>query len=103
MNHRPYELAGSLSAKVKGFMGLPRGLNVVMRKVRGGHQVGIMPDGYNKGTYRPDKTKRAQLENVQFSGKNLTRGFIWIDFWRERERFNYVPTINVLLPSHARA
>lgn len=31
MNHQPYGLAGSLSAKVKGFMGLPRGLNVVMR------------------------------------------------------------------------
>lgn len=66
MNHRPYELAGSLSAKVKGFMGLPRSPNVVMRKVRSGYQVGIMPDGYNKVTYRPDKTKRAQLENVQF-------------------------------------
>ena len=31
MNHQPYGLAGSLSAKAKGFMGLPRGLNVVMR------------------------------------------------------------------------
>lgn len=31
MNHQPYGLAGGLSAKVKGFMGLPRGLNVVMR------------------------------------------------------------------------
>lgn len=66
MNHRPYELAGSLSAKVKGFMGLPRSLNVVMRKVRGGYQVGIMPDGYNKVTFRLDKAKRAKLENVQF-------------------------------------
>lgn len=65
MNHRPYELAGSLSAKVKGFMGLPRSLNVVMRKVRGGYQVGIMPDGYNKVTYRPDKAKRAALQDVQ--------------------------------------
>ena len=62
MNHRPYELAGSLSAKVKGFMGLPRSLNVVMRKVRGGYQVGIMPNGYNKVTYRPGKTKRAQFQ-----------------------------------------
>ena len=103
MNHRSYGLAGSLSAKVKGFMGLPRSPNVVMRKVRGGYRVGIMPDGYNNPTHRPSKKKRPQLENVQFSGKNLTRGFIWIDFWRERERFNYVPTINVLLPSHARA
>lgn len=65
MNYQPYGLAGSLSAKVKGFMGLPRSLNVVMRKVRGGYQVGIMPSGYNKVTYRPDKAKRAQLENVQ--------------------------------------
>lgn len=65
MNHRPYGLAGSLSAKVKGFMGLPRSPNVVMRKVRGGYQVGIMSDGYNKVTYRPDKTKRAQLEGVK--------------------------------------
>ena len=31
MNHQPYGLAGSLSAKVKGFTGLLRGLNVVMR------------------------------------------------------------------------
>nr|DAK45889.1 MAG TPA: hypothetical protein [Caudoviricetes sp.] len=65
MNHRPYGLAGSLSAKVKGFMGLPRSLDVVMRKVRGGYQVGIMPDGYNKVTFRPDKAKRAALQDVQ--------------------------------------
>ena len=65
MNHRPHGLAGILSAKVKGFMGLPRSPNVVMRKVRGGYQVGIMPDGYNKVTYRPDKTKRAQLGGVK--------------------------------------
>ena len=65
MNHRPYGLAGSLSAKVKGFMGLPRSLNVVIRKVRGGYQVGIMPDGYNKVTFRPNKAKRAALQDVQ--------------------------------------
>lgn len=65
MNHRPYGLAGSLSAKVKGFMGLPRSLNVVMRKVKGGYQVGIMPDGYNKVTFQPDKAKRAALQDVQ--------------------------------------
>lgn len=65
MNHRPYGLAGSLSAKVKGFMGLPRSLNVVMRKVKGGYQVGIMPDGYSKVTFRPDKAKRAALQDVQ--------------------------------------
>ena len=66
MNHRLYGLAGSLSAKVKGFMGLPRSLNVVMQKVKGGYQVGIMPDGYNKVTFRPDKAKRAALQDVQF-------------------------------------
>lgn len=65
MNHRPYGIAGSLSAKVKGFMGLPRSLNVVMRKVKGGYQVGIMPDGYNKVTFRPDKAKCAALQDVQ--------------------------------------
>ena len=65
MNHRPYGLAGSLSAKVKGFMGLPRSPNVVMRKTKDGYQVGIMPDGYNDPTHRPDKKKRPQLENVQ--------------------------------------
>lgn len=65
MNHRPYGLAGSLSAKVKGFMGLLRSLNVVMRKVKGGYQVGIMPDGYNKVTFRPDKAKRAALQDAQ--------------------------------------
>lgn len=37
MNHQPYGLAGSLSAKVKGFMGLPRSPNVVMRKVISGY------------------------------------------------------------------
>ena len=68
MNHRPYGLAGSLSAKVKGFMGLPRSLNVVMRKVKGGHQVGIMLDGYNDPAHllKKGKGKRPQLENVQF-------------------------------------
>lgn len=65
MNHRPYGIAGSLSAKVKGFMGLPRSLNVVMRKTKDGYQAGIMPDGYNKVTFRSDKEKRAKLENVQ--------------------------------------
>ena len=68
MNHRPYGLAGSLSAKVKGFTGLPRSLNVVMRKVKGGYQVGIMPDGYNDPAHllKKGKGKRPQLENVQF-------------------------------------
>lgn len=66
MNHRPYGLAGTLSAKVKGFTVVPRSPNVVMRKVISGYQVGTMPDGYNKVTYRPDKTKRAKLESVQF-------------------------------------
>ena len=66
MNHQPYGLAGSLSAKVKGFMGLPRSLNVVMRKTKGGYQVGIMTDGYNNPTHKPAKKKRPQLESVQF-------------------------------------
>lgn len=66
MNHKPYGLAGSLSAKVKGFMGLPRSPNVVMRKVISGYQVGTMPDGYNDPAHRLRKGKRAQLENVQF-------------------------------------
>ena len=66
MNHQPYGLAGSLLAKVKGFMGLPRSPNVVMRKVISGYQVGVMPDGYNKITHRPSKKKRPQLENVQY-------------------------------------
>lgn len=66
MNHRPYGLAGILSVKVKGFMGLLRSPNVVMRKVRGGYQVGIMPDGYNDPAHRLRKGKRAHLENVQF-------------------------------------
>ena len=65
MNHQPYGLAGSLSAKVKGFMGLPRSPNVVMRKVISGYQVGTMPDGYNDPAPRLRKGKRPQLENVQ--------------------------------------
>ena len=66
MNHRPHGLAGSPSAKVKGFMGVPRSPNVVMRKVISGYQVGTMPDGYNNPAHRPNKKKRPQLENVQF-------------------------------------
>lgn len=66
MNHQPYGLAGSLSAKVKGFMGLPRSPNVVMRKVISGYQVGTMPEGYNDPAPRLRKGKRPQLENVQF-------------------------------------
>lgn len=66
MNHQPYGLAGSLSAKVKGFMGLPRSPNVVIRKVISGYQVGTMPDGYNDPAHLLRKGKRAQLENVQF-------------------------------------
>lgn len=64
--HQPYTMNGNRSAKVKGFMGLPRSLNVVMRKVRGGYQVGTMPDGYNDPAPRLRKGKRPQLENVQF-------------------------------------
>ncbi|WP_455020388.1 hypothetical protein [Neisseria sicca] len=63
--HQPYTMNGNRSAKVKGFMGLPRSLNVVMRKVRGGYQVGTMPDGYNDPAPRLRKGKRPQLENVQ--------------------------------------
>ena len=63
--HQPYTMNGNRSAKVKGFMGLPRSLNVVMRKTKDGYQVGIMPDGYNKVTFRPDKAKRAALQDVQ--------------------------------------
>lgn len=76
MNHQPYGLAGSLSAKVKGFMGLPRSPNVVMRKVISGYQVGIMPDGYNDPTHKPAKKKRPQLENVQlFRGEADARAY----------------------------
>lgn len=66
MNRQPYGLGVSLSAKVKGFMGLPRSPNVVMRKVISGYQVGTMPDGYNDPAPRLRKGKRPQLENVQF-------------------------------------
>lgn len=66
--HQPYTMNGNRSAKVKGFMGLPRSPNVVMRKVISGYQVGTMPDGYNDPAHllKKGKGKRAQLENVQF-------------------------------------
>lgn len=67
--HQPYTMNGNRSAKVKGFMGLPRSPNVVMRKVRGGYQVGTMPDGYNDPAHQLRKGKRPQLENVQFFGE----------------------------------
>lgn len=74
--HQPYTMNGNRSAKVKGFMGLPRSLNVVMRKVKGGYQVGIMPDGYNKVTFRPDKAKRAALQDVQvFKTEKAARAY----------------------------
>lgn len=64
--HQPYTMNGNRAAKVKVFMGLPRSPNVVMRKVRGGYQVGTMPDGYNDPAHQLRKWKRPQLENVQF-------------------------------------
>ncbi len=64
--HQPYTMNGNRAAKVKGFMGLPRSPNVVMRKTKDGYQVGIMPDGYNDPAPRLRKGKRPQLENVQF-------------------------------------
>lgn len=64
--HQPYTMNGNRSAKVKGFMGLPRSPNVVMRKVISGYQVGTMPDGYNNPAHQLRKGKRPQLENVQF-------------------------------------
>lgn len=66
MNRQQYGLGVSLTAKVKVFMGLPRSLNVVMRKTKDGYQVGTMPEGYNDPTHKPAKKKRPQLENVQF-------------------------------------
>lgn len=77
MNHQPYGLAGSLSAKVKGFTGLLRSPNVVMRKVISGYQVGIIPDGYNDHAHRLRKGKRAQLEDVQvFKTKSEARVYM---------------------------
>lgn len=66
--HQPYTMNGNRAAKVKGFMGLPRSLNVVMRKTKDGYQVGIMLDGYNDPAHllKKGKGKRPQLENVQF-------------------------------------
>lgn len=66
MYHQPYTMNGNRAAKVKGFMGLPRSPNVVMRKVISGYQVGTMPDGYNNPAHQLRKGKRPQLENVQF-------------------------------------
>ena len=63
--HQPYTMNGNRSAKVKGFMGLPRSPNVVMRKVISGYQVGTMPDGYNDPARRLRKGKRPQLEGVK--------------------------------------
>ena len=63
--HQPYTMNGNRAAKVKGFMGLPRSPNVVMRKTKDGYQVGIMPDGYNDPARQLRKGKRPQLENVQ--------------------------------------
>lgn len=103
MNHRPYELAGSLSAKVKGFMGLPRRPNVVMRKVRAGIKLESCPTATTRSHTDPTRQSGRSWRIFKFSRQNLTRVFIWIAFWRERERFNYVSAINVLLPSHARA
>lgn len=51
--------------KSKRFYGLAAQPERSHAKVRGGYQVGIMPDGYNKVTFRPDKTKRAALQDVQ--------------------------------------
>lgn len=63
--HQPYTMNGNRSAKVKGFMGLLRSPNVVMRKTKDGYQVGTMPDGYNDPAHQLRKGKRPQLENVQ--------------------------------------
>ena len=63
--HQPYTMNGNRSAKVKGFMGLLRSPNVVMRKTKDGYQVGTMPDGYNDPAHQLRKGKRPQVENVQ--------------------------------------
>lgn len=75
--HQPYTMNGNRSAKVNNFMGLPRSPNVVMRETKDGYQVGIMPNGYNKITHRPDKTKRAKLEDVQvFKTEKAARAYV---------------------------
>ena len=85
MNHRPYELAGSLSAKVKGFMGLPRSLNVVMRKYEAAIRSESCPTATTR--LRSDSIRQSgrNWRMFSFSGKNLTRGSTWIDCFQESD------------------
>ena len=77
MNRIPYGLAGSLSAKVKGFTSLPRSPNVVMCKDKDGYLVGIMPSSYSNDALRPCKKKRAKLDDVQrFKTENEARVYM---------------------------
>lgn len=82
MNHQPYGLAGSLSAKIKGFMGLPRSLNVVMRKVKGCYQVGIMLDGYNKVSSDQIRKNVRRCKTFRFSKPKRRRRRMWISCFR---------------------
>lgn len=82
MNHQPYGLAGSLSAKVKGFMGLPRSLNVVMRKTKDGIKLESYPTATTRLRSDPIRKSGRSWRALKFSRRNLKRGFIWIAFWR---------------------
>lgn len=89
MNHQPYGLAGSLSAKVKGFMGLPRSPNVVMRKVISGYQSEPCPTATT--TPRPDSEKGSgrSWRMFSFSERKLTRGLMQISCLQGRKDDDY--------------
>ncbi len=63
--HQPYAACGNRSARSRGFSGARRTNSVVMRAVKGGYEVGIMPIFYDTSSTRRDRNKKPALLEVQ--------------------------------------
>lgn len=63
--HQPYTMSGNCSARSRGFSGAQRTNSVVMRVVKGGYEVGLMPIVYDTSSTRRDRNKKPALLEVQ--------------------------------------
>lgn len=63
--HQPYAACGNRSARSRGFSGARRTNSVVMRVVKGGYEVGLIPIVYDTSSTRRDRNKKPVLLEVQ--------------------------------------
>lgn len=75
--HQPYAACGNRSARSRGFSGGRQTNSVVMRVVKGGYEVGLMPITYDTSTTRRDRNKKPALMEVQvFKDEKAARKYM---------------------------